>query len=281
MARIFTFQPDDFNIRAEEVSKKNNPAQGGAPSYVLKDIARSGSWTGSNQVGNVEKFNPSADKRQTILKLDEWGPPEVWTVSLALFNSLEEYDGFDIKAQINFGAGGSTQQVIIDWQNGAQISLPMNAVEVIATYRNVDVAQEGPGLRLGVQLGRGRRAGRNSPIYTFEGDEGIPGGAGTIIQVLPVSNSAFIEMPPFAKRLFFAPVGNAAAVARFYSANTAIAGLQGNAVTSQNSFNYFGNTLLTPFQSVIELGAQTHYVQIQNADAANSIEFNMWAEIDG
>jgi hypothetical protein len=68
-----------------------------------------------------------------------------------------------VEAEINFGAGGATQIVKIDWVQGAQISLPMNAVTVFATY-NIDAlsAPQPPGdLRLSVMLGKGPALGKS------------------------------------------------------------------------------------------------------------------------
>lgn len=124
-------------------------------------------WSGSNNLGNVVDFDPHLNNRQTILKMDEWGPPEVWTVSLAITHDewaaavRDETALLDITANISFGVGGSTQEVKLSWLNGTMISLPMNAISVTAEYPDLesflggDTALLPPNIRLSVQIARG------------------------------------------------------------------------------------------------------------------------------
>ena len=126
----------------------------------------SGPWTGSNTLGNVVGYAPDATNRQTILKMDEWGPPEMWTISLGItyddWGSLvfPAVAACDIIAEIDFGCGGSTQTVEMSWLNGASISLPMNAVSVKARYASTAFFGElnpPPNLRLSAQIARGSK----------------------------------------------------------------------------------------------------------------------------
>jgi hypothetical protein len=165
------------------------PQRSGVPP-VAPVIPSSGWWTGNNQLGNEVAFAPDTNNRQTILKLEEWGPPEVWTVSLFLTHEIEAFNAFDVTAELDFGAGGATQIVQMDWVNGAQISVPMNAIDVIATFKNVDITTIGSGIRLGVQVGRGRRAGCAVPTLTM------------LDNVFLAANNVFpelVEIPAFAK----------------------------------------------------------------------------------
>jgi len=171
----------------------------GAP-LVAPVIPRNGGWSGDNQLGALAKYSPDNRGRQTILKLDEWGPPEVWTVSLYVNQQLRSFSGFSISAEINFGAGGGTQVLEIDWVNGAQISVPMNAVNVIARFENVDAADEGAGLQLGVQLARGSRGGIHSPVRTIAEN----------ITVASLAQSPTFEIPKFARTLYAVSTGGTA-----------------------------------------------------------------------
>lgn len=132
---------------------------------VATIVPRQGWWSNYPQLGEEQAFAPDANSRQTILKADELGPPEVYTLTLGISYSEQDWPGagraFEVEAEINFGAGGATQVVKIDWVQGAQISLPMNAVNVVATY-NIDGAaapQPPSDLRLCAMLGRGPALG--------------------------------------------------------------------------------------------------------------------------
>lgn len=180
-------------------------------------IPRTGAWTGDNQLGNVAPYAPDNRGTQTILKMDEWGPPDVWTVSLYLDERFTAFDGFNVWAEVNFGVGGGTQTMEVDWINGTQFSLPMNAINVIAHFENVNVATEGNGLKLGVQVARGKRGGGLSPKRTISEDA--------------AGNISLDRIPPFAKRIVMAPsLATAAAVANFYSTDTRLTLFSGNTV---------------------------------------------------
>ena len=134
---------------------------------VATIVPRQGWWSNYPQLGEEQAFAPDANSRQTILKADELGPPEVYTITLGIAYSEQDWPGagraFEVEAEINFGAGGATQVVKIDWVQGAQISLPMNAVNVIATY-NIDgaAAPRPPAdLRLSAMVGRGPALGKS------------------------------------------------------------------------------------------------------------------------
>lgn len=150
-------------VESEDMSKRvleNKPvADTAALVPIAPVIPATGMWTGNNQLGHSESFSPDEQNRQTILKLDEWGPPVIWTVSLGLEFNEDNWEGgfaargFEVQAEIEFGVGGATQKVVIDWVNGAQISLPFNAVNVIASYKVFTNVPED--LKLSVQLSRG------------------------------------------------------------------------------------------------------------------------------
>ena len=68
---------------------------------------------------------------RTILKLDEWGVPAVWTVALSTnFESKlgdNDDEAFFLSGQFEIGAGGVVDQFEVDWRNGTTFRLPMNA----------------------------------------------------------------------------------------------------------------------------------------------------------
>lgn len=148
----------------DEMTKptKNNPAEvmpvnaeDNTLLAVAPIIARNGWWSGNNELGYELEFSPNVQNRQTILKLSEWGPPVVWTLALGIEHEtiVGLAERLDIKAVIEFGSGGATQQVTIDWTEGNAISLPANAINVIAEYVNPDTPPAGTKLRATVARG--------------------------------------------------------------------------------------------------------------------------------
>lgn len=229
------------------------PAMGQQVPVVANVIPSNGSWSGDNQLGIEVDFAPDANARQTILKLNEWGPPEEWTISLFLRDQNINYSALGIKAIIEFGVGGSTQTVEVDWNHGVEITKTMNAVNVIAVFDSIGgYSDEGVGLRLGVQLARGTRGGDLPPKLTIEENVVIASG----------SFSNIFRVPAFASAISFVPYGAAADIGRAYSddftmiqakasdgSGAVIAGLRGSdirlgqmmpVIKGANSF-YFSN----------------------------------------
>lgn len=178
---------EDFEERAERLVRK--PFVGVQPVSVVP--LRQGPWTSNNQLGIEQRFAPTANNSQTILKLDEWGFPEVWTVMLGLefdttlFNNSAT-DNFSVNALCNIGVGGTTQVVTMDWINGTTFSAPMNALNIIARYTNATGVPDD--LKLRVTLGRGASLG-NFPPQNTRGWQALTG-----------NNSNTVEIPRFAKR---------------------------------------------------------------------------------
>lgn len=177
---------------ADDMSKypRIQPAPHGVP-QVAAVTPRTGGWSGDNQLGYELPFAPDANNRQTVLKLDEWGPPEIWTVSLGIrYKGLtSDTQTFDVAAQINFGAGGATQVVEMDWLNGARIALPMNAVNVVAKYDIKPGFTPPADLYLSVMLSRGTYAGQVAQrSFWFDIEPGP-------------SRTTPIKIPNFAKRV--------------------------------------------------------------------------------
>ncbi len=178
---------DQFERRAHEIQR--TPSASNAVNVIPSKV---GPWTGFGGLGIERVFAPDANNLQTILKLDEWGFPQMWTLALGIndFSLVPDPDpiAFDVTAIVQFGSGGVVQTVEIDWLNGTAISLPMNALNVVARYS----AQSGEGatsipadLRLRASLVHGTsfNARPTRTVITVEGD-------------------SFIEIPKFAKKVF-------------------------------------------------------------------------------
>lgn len=151
---------DFWETYDDDFAERVRGAGGATPVIPLE--ARTGPWTGNNQLGIAQPFDSDENNRQTILKLDEWGMPEVWSVMLGIEYGDDSLvalgSGFEVAAVLSPGVGGASQEVKIDWRQGAIISMPMNSLNVIAEYRNpypnasVTVPDD---LRLTVTLARG------------------------------------------------------------------------------------------------------------------------------
>lgn len=188
---------DQFERRAHEIQRTP-----GADNAVATVPNKKGPWTGNNNLGIERPFAPDAENRQTVLKLPEWGFPEMWTLCLGLAFDANAWapsginePAFDITAVIEFGSGGCIQTVECDWVNGATICLPMNAVNVIAQY-NFDEENEGVepsepplDLRLRATLVRNQFS-TLTPTRTIK---------------QPLEDGSIINLPPFARRMAVVP----------------------------------------------------------------------------
>lgn len=201
--RIFE---DQFERRSREKERQPPNLQ---PVTVVPN--RAGPWSGNNQLGIEQPFAPDANNRQTILKLDEWGFPQVWTVCLGV-----DYDAqntpllnlidFEVTALLQFGIGGVVQEVEVDWKNGATISLPFNALNVIALYNIIVGARSTStipdSLRLRASLSRGSlQNSEPTRSFSFRND--------TLLDV---------DLPKFAKSLLICPAdSNSLTPFQFYT----------------------------------------------------------------
>jgi hypothetical protein len=222
--RIFE---DQFEMRSREKERTPPNLQ---PITVVPN--RSGPWSGNNQLGIEQPFAPDTNNLQTILKLDEWGFPELWTVVLGLdyglSDDLADNNNFEVTAILQFGVGGVVQEVEVDWKNGATISLPMNAINVIARYNAPRIGRSSSSipenLRLRVSLAKGALPG-TSPTrsYCFQDNEDLE-----------------FVLPKFAKRLFLVPPDNDNSLAPFdfYTQDWNVVFTSAGALTSFSSATY-------------------------------------------
>lgn len=236
---------------------------------------RKGGWSGDNQLGHVEPFRQSSNDRQTVLKLDEWGPPEIWTVSLAIDTRPDDNTlAYDVVAEINFGAGGSTQVVKIDWNQGAQISLPMNAVNVIAFYRGISVGVTNTNdLRLSAQISRGSRSEGGAPVFTIAKRQILANGAADVFE-LPAFATGVKLVPSFSGSPGTIATGD---IAEVYHADVIVMTLD-NIVAGGVNAAMRGSDFLTIPTLPVAGGAR--FVRVNNG-SGGSITYDLIAEIAG
>lgn len=257
------------------------------PTRIVDTRPRTGPWSGNNQLGYELPFAPDDDNRQTILKLDEWGMPEMWTVSLGMRGFPQGlFDGFGVRANINFGVGGSTQTIEVDWRNGAQVSLVMNAVNVIASFQNLDIDTEGQGLFLSVQMSRGNRPGKNGPLATLLsfGPSGVfpsnPFAKGTPMSSVTIPNATstgLMVIPPFASRIVAVSAGGIPAdIANFYNANNFFNLVSGNNAALRPVNSLRGSDLLS--KGGLDVFSEARFATFFNASGGD-IEASFYAEL--
>lgn len=225
-----------------------------------------GWWSGSNNLGNEVQFSPDSNARQTVLSMPELGLPDVWTISLYLVNGVADFGAFNVRARIEFGAGGTTQIMEVDWINGTQISLPMNAVNVIAEYQDVDITDDGSGIRLGVQLAKGRRGGNQPPTLSMSDEYFVAAG----------DTGPLVEIPKFATRVRFVAVlpGDTYSL----SADVTYIAVSGNNGTSFNVQAVPGDQLLA--NDGLQVFGAARFVRVINSGASNA-RVAIYAEMEG
>lgn len=138
---------DQFERRAREIDRRPNG---------LKNVSilppKTGPWSANNQFGIEQPFAPDARNRQTILKLPEWGFPQVWSVQLGITVPTQATNVYNVMASVEIGVGGTTETVEIDWANGTSFSVVTNALNISAFYfRSSNIPSD---LRLKAMVGR-------------------------------------------------------------------------------------------------------------------------------
>jgi hypothetical protein len=180
---------DQFEMRSRELDRRPSGLQ---PVTIIPN--KIGPWSKNPQLGIEQPFGASANNEQTILKLDEWDFPEVWTAMLGIEydpNKLVDTAFFNIVASVRAGAGGVTQEFEVDWAEGMTFSASMNALNVVAKYENIlGLPLVVPNdLKLRVSIAKGRIG--NRPTRTFMTD--------SITALVGISN--YIQIPKFATRV--------------------------------------------------------------------------------
>lgn len=253
--------------RIDEQSFADAHRDVGTPTFQLA-YPRRGVWSGQNQLGVELPFELNAQNLQTIFKMDEWGFPEVWTISLgiALPKPLVIGQIFDVVAEINFGAGGITQSFECDWVEGTIFSLPMNAINVRArwTPRAVIAGVLPPeGIRVSTLVARGALRHARATLTNFMG-------------LLPVGNSlqgfdippTFPPIPAFAKSLVVVPT-NPGDAASLYSAASSLQFLMNdNTAVPAPILTVPGNFLGPTASFKVPIPATARYFTFTNGGAA-------------
>jgi len=188
--------------RLDESSMAEARRDTGTPVVQLA-YPRQGVWSGKNQLGVELPFELDANRMQTIFKMDEWGFPEVWTISLgiALPTPLIQNQIFDVVAEVSFGAGGIAQTFECDWVEGTIFSLPMNAVNVRARWssRAIIAGVLPPeGIRISTIIARGAIRHARATITAFMGNLAV---GSDFVDF----NNHFPPIPAFAKSVTVVP----------------------------------------------------------------------------
>lgn len=215
---------------------------GAMPVHLIRQSR--GKWTGNNQLGVELPFLVDPSNPQTILKLDEWGMPEVWTISLTCRLPKELVAGqiFDLVGTINFGAGGLTQSFQVDWVNDTIFSLPMNAINILASWSElafINGVPPPPGVQVGAIISPGStthgRATRTSLFGTLPNNQSV---------INPITNT-FPPIPAFAKSATLTGSG-VASTNTLYSAGTALIFLANNNTAVQTNIQTIPGNFLGP-----------------------------------
>lgn len=196
--------------------------------HVALAYPRQGVWSGKNQLGVELPFSLDSERMQTIFKMDEWGFPEVWTISLALQLPVDLTEGqiFDIVGEINFGSGGIMQSFEVDWVEGTIFCLPMNAVNVRAKWSPRAVIEgvlPPDGIRVSTIVSRGSIRHARATLTNFMGS--LP--VGEFFRNTFVVPNIFLPIPAFAKSVVVVPTGPADA-APLYDSDSSLRFLMNN-----------------------------------------------------
>lgn len=172
---------------------------------------RQGPWTGNSSLGQGQAFAPDTNNRQSIIKTGEWGRPQVRTVSLALqYDRLAASNSgvnFNVVASVLCGVGGTTHEFEVDWDNGAEFSVPCNSVQITAIYGSPFGGPFVPpsDLRLSAMVGEGR-SWCTPPTRTYSSLPTANGAYSTFPDPLGGAPKNYLVIPPYAKLLKVLPL---------------------------------------------------------------------------
>jgi hypothetical protein len=176
---------DQFERRAREISRQPSNVR---PVQIVPQ--RHGPWSGSNQFGIEQEFAPDLNNNQTILKLPEWGFPQVWSVMLfASPPTIAVGATYKVLANVEAGVGGTVDSFRVDWGNGTTFRVVANALNISAFYFRSSLIP--PGLRLRVIVGRQSLPGASSKV-SFDA-------------LLPPGNSSQFNIEKYTKSITLLP----------------------------------------------------------------------------
>lgn len=254
--------------RIDEVSMQEARRDGGTQMVQLA-YPRQGVWSGKNQLGVELPFQLDANRMQTIFKMDEWGFPEVWTVSLGLQlpEDLTEGQIFDIVGEVNFGSGGIMQQFDVDWVDGTAFSLPMNAINVRARWNSralIQGVEPPPGIRVSTLIARSSIRHARATFTSFMGSLPVGEFLRNTFAVPPI----FQPIPAFAKSVVVVPTTPADA-ANLYAAGSSLQFLMNNNTAVPATILGVPGTFLGPTASFkVPIPATARYFTFFNGGAA-------------
>jgi hypothetical protein len=286
---------DTFDRRVAEMGLEGRAAGAPAPAHVVTEEPKGGVWTGNNNLGYEVAFAPNADNRQTILKMPEWGFPETWTISLGITESVPvdpaTFNGRNITAIIEFGVGGITQTIEVDWKLGTQITLVTNSLNVIAEFANIDIGAGEGDFKLSVQVCRGNRpsnvfAPTKTPVVTADARAGdIP--VGTVLEAVLLSpgEETHVNIPRFATaiRVVSAVVpATAGGVNRLYTSIAVFEVNSGFGLGSVNIVSMDGVNLLQAGGLIPVFGSAKGFSVFNNSAVPGElVAFSVFMELAG
>lgn len=257
-----------INIAVDDViPEKYRPIKRAVATTV--NIPLNGAWTGNNNLGFITNFQPDANWDQVILKLPEWGMPEIWTLMLGLdyerraWPMAAPHYYFEIKALLSVGCGGTSVDMEMDWKRGACISLPLNALSVKAHYSfPAGTPSFPPNLRLSAHVSHG-------PIQK-------PWQATNTQRMLETAadpNSLYVPVPLFAhtvllfpENLALAPVGNL-----LYSSDTIIGWGSGAGASSFYMIYYITGDMLASYPTGLPVPSGCETLIVYNPAGADQV----------
>lgn len=251
------FFDDQFERRAHE--KTRTPSANNAINIVP---AKQGPWSGNNNLGTERAFAPDENNRQTILKLPEWGFPQVWSVMLDLKSTDTDFTDFDVTAEVEVGSGGALEILDLDWNRGTSFSVVTNALNIIASYSNTtDLPDD---LRLTARVGQYPLYGQ-APTRTFK--------------VLQPTTGTFIQLVPrYAKAINFLSNFSGAGVDIFDSGvEIRFLGNPGNVATLKAFIT--GPNLLTRYTGRMIIPGGTNAIAIFNPNFIQPLSCTMVFEL--
>jgi hypothetical protein len=147
-----------------------------------------GNWTGSAQLG-VIKLNNELGPNQTLLKTDEWWHPHTWTLSLWTKKRnpqgpLDNAAPLTTTVEVDFGAGGATQTLKVDFVRGTMLTLPTNSIVVRVVKSSLDS-------EIYAQVAIGPRGPCGCPQFQLLRNQAVAAGG----------VSPLVEIPPFTSEL--------------------------------------------------------------------------------
>lgn len=250
--------------RIEQQMFKDARRDVGTPEVTFA-YPRKGVWSGDNQLGVELPFELDANNQQTIFKMDEWGFPQVWTISLGieLPKALIQGQIFDVVAQVSFGSGGIIQDFEVDWVEGTIFSLPLNAINVRARWSSrALIAGIFPpkGIRISTLIAKGALRHARATFTSFFGNLD-PGES-----VIGFGN-VFQPIPAFAKSVVVTPVGPGDAALLYDPASSLSFFMNENTAVPANILNIPGDLLGPTASFKVPIPATARYWSFTNGGA--------------